>query len=285
MEIREIGVVGCGVMGAGIVHAAAVAGFRTRFVSRSKEKADRDLERVRQSIFRAVEKKKLTGEQGDAALKRVRGGETLDFLESCDIIIESIVEDLERKKEVFGRLDGILPSRVVLATNTSSFSVSEIGDATRRPGLVAGMHFFVPAQAMKLVEVVRGKMTTDQTAQAVAELARAMGKEPVTVKDTPGFIVNRMLVPYLNQAIQAIDDGLAAPEDIDRAVRLGFSVTLGPVSMLDLIGLDVQLRMSETLYAKSGDPRFAPPRLLRKMVEDGRLGRKTGRGFFEYERR
>lgn len=283
MEIKKIGVVGCGIMGAGIVQAAAVAGFRVHFVARSKEKVERDFTRMRKSFSKAVGKNKLTREQGDDALKKIHGSEILEDVESCDFIIESIAENLEQKKEVFGRLDRILPPHVILATNTSGFSISELGEATRRPGLVAGMHFFVPAQAMKLVEVVRGVKTTDETVEAVAGLARAMGKEPVTVKDTPGFIVNQILVPYLNQVIQAIDDGLATREDIDKAVRLGFSITLGPVSMLDLIGLDVQLRMSETLYAKSGEPRFMPPRLLREMVEDGLLGRKAGKGFFNYE--
>jgi 3-hydroxybutyryl-CoA dehydrogenase len=283
MRIKKVGVVGCGVMGAGIVHAASVSGFEVCFRSRSKEKVERDIQRVKKSLDKALTKNKMSDDERDKALDRIQGYNRLDDLASCDLIIETIAEDLDGKKEVFKKLDGITPDHTILTSNTSSFSITELAAATSRPGKFAGMHFFVPAQAMKLVEVVRGEDTTDETVEDVIALARAMGKEPVTVTDTPGFIVNHVLVPYLNQAIQAADDGLASREDIDTAVRLGFGITLGPLSMLDLIGLDVQLKMSETLYAKSGDPRFEPPRMLREMVEQGRLGRKSGKGFFDYD--
>jgi len=283
MDIKRVGVVGCGIMGSGIAQAAAVSGFQVQFVARSKEKVERDMARIRKSFSKAVEKNKLSQEKSDRAMEKIHGTDRLEDLHSCDLAIETIIENLKRKKEVFKQLDEILPSHAALTTNTSSFSVTEIGAATRRPGQVAGMHFFVPAQAMKLVEVVRGDETTDETVDKVAGFARAMGKEPVTVSDTPGFIVNQILVPYLNQAIQALDDGLACREDIDKAIRLGFGITLGPLAMLDLIGLDIQLYMAETLFAKSGDKRFEPPPLLRRMVEEGKLGRKTGKGFYEYD--
>lgn len=283
MEIKSVGVVGCGIMGAGIIHAAAVAGFEARFLSRSAKKVERDLGSIRASLDKAVEKNKLGAEQRDAALERISGSDQLEHLAACGLIIETITEDLDRKKEVFRALDNLAPPATLLASNTSSFSITELAEVTGRPEKVAGMHFFVPAQAMKLVEVVRGERTTDQTVEALVGLARAMGKEPVTVKDSPGFIVNHILVPYLNQAVRMVESGLAGREDIDRAVRLGFGITLGPLSMLDLIGLDVQLRMAETLHAKSGDPKFEPPSLLREMVKQGRLGRKAGKGFFDYD--
>jgi 3-hydroxybutyryl-CoA dehydrogenase len=283
MRIKRIGVVGCGVMGAGIVHAAAVSGFEVCFRSRSKEKVERDTGTIEKSLQKAVLKNKLTDDEHNAALDRIDGVDRLDDLASCDLIIETIAEDLDRKKEVFAKLDKIAPAHTILTSNTSSFSIAELAAATNRPDRFAGMHFFVPAQAMKLVEVVRGENTSDQTVEAIVSLAWAMGKEPVTVKDTPGFIVNHILVPYLNQAVQAVEHGLASKEHIDTAVRLGFGITLGPLSMLDLIGLDVQLKMSETLFAKSGDPRFKPPQLLKEMVEQGSLGRKSGKGFFDYD--
>jgi 3-hydroxybutyryl-CoA dehydrogenase len=283
MEIRKVGVVGCGVMGSGIVHATAVAGFKIIFISRSPEKVERDIRRVKQSLAKAVEKNKLSEEDVNQALERIRGSNRLEELASCDLVIETIIEDMDQKKDVFQRLDGLVHENVILTTNTSSFSISTIAGFTDRPERVAGLHFFVPAQAMKLVEVVRGDRTDDEIMKTLQGFARALGKEPVTVKDSPGFIVNHFLVPYLNHVIQAVDDGLASREDIDTAVRLGFGITLGPLRMLDLIGLDIQLRMAEILYAQSGDPRFAPPPLLKKMVEEGCLGRKTKKGFFDYE--
>jgi len=283
MKIKKIGIVGCGVMGGGIAQAAAVAGFETRFVSRSMEKVERDTAGIRGSFAKAVKRDKLTEEESKRALARIGGFDSLDDLAGCDLVIETIAEDLGRKKEVFEKLDKITAAHAILASNTSSFSISELAAVTNRPGQFAGMHFFVPAQAMKLVEVVRGEKTTNETVEAVLSLARAMGKDPVTVRDTPGFIVNHVLVPYLNQAVLAVEDGLASAEDVDKAIRLGFGITLGPLSMLDLIGLDVQLKMCETLHAKSGDPRFAAPRLLKEMVEQGKLGRKSGRGFFDYK--
>jgi len=283
MKIKKIGIVGCGVMGGGIAQAAAVAGLETGFVSRSMEKVERDMARIEESFAKAVKKGKLSQEDSDKALARIKGFDSLDELSACDLVIETIAEDLDRKRKVFEKLDKITAPHAILASNTSSFSISELAESTSRPGQFAGMHFFVPAQAMKLVEVVRGEKTTDETVEAVLSLARAMGKDPVTVRDTPGFIVNHVLVPYLNQAVLAVEDGLASAEDVDKAIRLGFGITLGPLSMLDLIGLDVQMKMCETLHAKSGDPRFAAPRLLKEMVEQGKLGRKAGKGFFNYK--
>jgi 3-hydroxybutyryl-CoA dehydrogenase len=282
MEIEKVGVIGCGIMGSGIAQVAALSGFEVTFVARSSEKVERGWGLIRGSLAKAVEKDKASAQEANAAQTRIRGTMYLKDLQSCDIIIETITEDLERKKELFAELDGIAPSNVIFTTNTSSFSVGEIAAATRRAERVAGLHFFNPAEAMKLVEIVRTASSSDQTVESLKAFALSLDKQPVIVKDTPGFIVNAFLTPYLNQVIQACDDGLASREDIDTAVRLGFGIRLGPLAMLDLIGLDVHLHIAETLFARCGDQRFAPPPLLRRMVEAGHLGRKTGKGFYEY---
>lgn len=283
MAIEKVGVVGCGVMGSGIVQVAALSGLEATFVARSPEKVERGWGLIRGSLSKAVDKDKVSPQEADGARARIRGTIHLADLEGCDIVIETITEDLERKKELLAELDRIVPPSVILTTNTSSFSVSEIAAATRQPQRVAGLHFFNPAEAMKLVEIVRTAWSSEETIETLRAFALSLGKEPVIVKDTPGFIVNAFLTPYLNQVIQAYDDGLASREDIDTAVRLGFGIRLGPLAMLDLIGLDVQLHIAETLFARCGDQRFAPPPLLRRMVQAGHLGRKTGKGFYEYK--
>lgn len=282
MTIEKVGVMGCGIMGSGIAQVAALSGFEVTFVARSPEKVDRGWGLIQRSLSKAVEMNKVSLQEADGAQARIRGCVRTGDLEACDIIIETITEDLERKKQLFAELDGIAPENVILTTNTSSFSVSEIAAATQRPQRVAGLHFFNPAEAMKLVEIVRTDQCKEATIEAIKAFALSLGKEPVIVKDTPGFIVNAFLTPYLNQVVQAYEDGLASREDIDTAVRLGFGIRLGPLAMLDLIGLDVQLHIAETLFARCGDQRFAPPPLLRQMVKAGHLGRKTGRGFYEY---
>ena len=282
MAIEKVGVIGCGTMGSGIVQVAALSGFEVTFVARSPEKVEWGWGLVQQSLSKAVEKNKVSPQKADSARARIRGTIYTRDLEGCDIIIETITEDLDRKKQLFAELDGIIPANVIFTTNTSSFSVSEIAAATRRPQQMAGLHFFNPAEAMKLVEIVRTAWSSEETIATVRAFGLSLGKEPVIVKDTPGFIVNAFLTPYLNQVVQAYDDGLATREDIDTAVGLGFGIHLGPLAMLDLIGLDVQLHIAETLFARCGDQRFAPPRLLRRMVEAGHLGRKAGRGFYEY---
>jgi len=283
MAIEKVGVVGCGIMGSGIVQVAALSGFEVTFVARSPERVDKGWGLIRASLSKAMEMNKVSPQEADGAQARIRGTMHTGDLEACDIIIETITEDLDRKKQLFAELDEVVPPNVIFTTNTSSFSVSEIAAATRRPQHVAGLHFFNPAEAMKLVEIVRTAWSSEETIETVRAFALSLGKEPVIVKDTPGFIVNAFLTPYLNQVIQAYEDGLASREDIDSAVRLGFGIRLGPLTMLDLIGLDVQLHIAETLFARCGDQRFAPPPLLRRMVEAGYLGRKTGKGFYEYK--
>ena len=244
-------------------------------------------ERARSTIdrylSRGVEKGRLSAEQREAALARLTTSTKREDLGDCDLVIEAIVEELEAKQELFRELDGIVGAGAVLATNTSALSVTEIASAAERSERVVGLHFFNPAPVLQLVEVVRTKLASDEAYERAFRFAHALGKEPVRCNDTPGFVVNRILIPLLNDCVRVLDGAGVTPEDLDRAMRFGTNWPIGPCALLDLIGLDVHVHASEALQEKLGEPRMAPPPRLVSMVERGQLGRKTGRGFFTYE--
>jgi 3-hydroxybutyryl-CoA dehydrogenase len=282
MEVRRIGVVGLGTMGSGIAQVCAQAGLDVVGVDVAPGAAERARERIAGYLGRGVEKGRIGAEERAAALARLTLGDALDALAGCDAVIEAIVEELAAKQELFARLDALVAPDALLATNTSALSVTEIASASPRPERVVGMHFFNPAPVLPLVEVVRGARSgADAVEQAVA-LARRLGKEPVVCNDTPGFVVNRVLIPLLNDCVRVLDETGVSPEDLDRALRFGLNWPIGPCALVDLIGVDVHVHASEALHEALGEPRMAPPEKLVAMRDAGRLGRKSGQGFFDY---
>lgn len=271
-------------MGSGIAEVAAAAGAAVIVRSRSQATADAMLAGLEKSLAKQVEKGKRTLEDADALRARVSATTSLADLHDCDLIIESVVEDLAVKKAIFNELDRAVQYSAVLATNTSTLSVIELAMETSRPERVCGVHFFNPAPAMSLVEIVRPLCASDETIKAVTEFTLACGKEPVLVKDQAGFVVNALLFPYLNNAIRLLEQGVATQEGIDVAMRGGCGFPMGPFALLDLVGLDTSLAILEALYAEFADPNFAPVPLLRRMVSAGQLGRKSGTGFYDYRR-
>ena len=278
-----MGVVGLGTMGAGIAQVCVQAGFDTTGVEVSEELCERARSTIDRYLSRGVEKGRLSAEEREAALARLTTSTKREDLGDCDLVIEAIVEELEAKQELFRELDGIVGAGAVLATNTSALSVTEIASAAERSERVVGLHFFNPAPVLQLVEVVRTKLASDEAYERAFRFAQALGKEPVRCNDTPGFVVNRILIPLLNDCVRVLDEAGVTPEDLDRAMRFGTNWPIGPCALLDLIGLDVHVHASEALQEKLGEPRMAPPPRLVSMVERGQLGRKTGRGFFTYE--
>jgi len=281
-EITKVGVVGLGTMGAGIAQISVQSGHETVGREVSLDLAERGRATIDRYLTRAVEKARLTPEERDAALGRLSLTTELDDLADCDLVIEAIVEELEPKRELFAALDRIVAEDAVLATNTSALSVSEIAAATERPERVVGMHFFNPAPVLPLVEIVRGEESGDDAVEAAYSWAERAGKQPVRCNDTPGFIVNRILIPLLNDCVRVLDEADVEPADMDKALRNGAGWPLGPCALIDLIGIDIHVHASEALHGKLGEPRMAPPERLVRMQADGHLGRKTGRGFFEY---
>ena len=281
-EISSVGVVGLGTMGAGIAQVCVQAGFDTTGVEVSKELCERARSTIDHYLSRGVEKGRLSSEEREAALARLTTSTSRDDLRDCDLVIEAIVEELEAKQELFRELDGIVSGDTILATNTSALPVTEIGSAVERPERVVGLHFFNPAPVLQLVEVVRTDQTSEEAHERAFEFAKALGKEPIRCNDTPGFVVNRILIPLLNDCVRVLDEAGVTPEDLDRAMRFGLNWPIGPCALLDLIGLDVHVHASDALQEKLGEPRMAPPPRLVSMAESGRLGRKSGRGFFAY---
>jgi 3-hydroxybutyryl-CoA dehydrogenase len=281
-NVRNVGVVGCGVMGSGIVEVCAKAGLQVIFVEVDDERVERGRATVERSMARAVDRGKLEAGDRDAALARIAGSISLDDLADADLVIEAATEDLETKLGVFHRLDEITRPEVVLATNTSSLPIAELAAATKRPGEVIGLHFFNPPPVMKLLEVIRALTTSDDTVAFARDLAGRLGKTSVLAKDRAGFIVNYLLLPYLNTAARLLDEGFATREDIDAAVELGLGHPMGPLKLMDLIGLDTAVHVSNVLYDEFKDPLYAAPTILKRMVTAGYLGKKSGKGFYDY---
>jgi 3-hydroxybutyryl-CoA dehydrogenase len=284
MAIKRVGVVGSGIMGAGVAEVAAKAGFEVVLRSRAQGTADAMLAGLEKSLAKQVERGKLEATERDSVLSRVRAVTDLNELADCDLVLESIVEDLTAKKQLFNELDRICGDNTILATNTSTLPVIEMAMETGRPEKVCGVHFFNPAPMMALVEVVRALTSSDDTIAEATAFATACGKNPVQVRDQAGFIVNALLFPYLNNAVKLFDAGVASRDDIDAAMKGGCNFPMGPLELLDLVGLDTSLSILEALYAEFKDPNYAPAPLLRRMVSAERLGRKTGAGFYDYKR-
>jgi len=282
MAISKVGVVGCGLMGGGIAQVVAQAGFPVTVVEANPELLDRGLGAVRRNLDGLVERGRLEAAQHGAAWGRLRGTVRLEDLADVDLVIEAITENVALKKETFARLDQICPTHAIVASNTSSCTVTEMAAATKRPAQVLGLHFFNPAPVMKLVEVVRTILTSDQTIKTAWAFVEKLGKTPVATTDTTGFIVNRLLVPYLLEAIRLLEAGIASKEDIDQAMKLGCGYPMGPFALLDLVGLDTTLFVAEVMFQEFRESRLAPPPLLRRMVLAGQLGRKSGKGFYDY---
>jgi len=282
MKIRKVGVLGAGLMGSGIAEVSARAGYDTRVREVSDELAARGMARIEASFAKAVERQKMTAADAEAARRRLTSSTTLEDLADCDLILEAIVENLDVKKQTFGQLDKICKPETIFCSNTSSLTITEISAATRRPDRFAGLHFFNPVPVMKLVEVVRTIATSEETVETVFAFAQSLGKEPVRAHDNSGFIVNRLLVPYLLDAVRALEEGVGTREDIDRGMELGCGHPMGPLKLLDFVGLDTTYAIAEIMFNEYREKRFAPPPLLKRMVLAGRYGRKSGRGFYEY---
>jgi 3-hydroxybutyryl-CoA dehydrogenase len=282
MEIRTVGVVGCGLMGAGISQVAALARFNTVVREVSQELLDKGLAAIERSLAKVVEKGELSAELQAQALGRLHPTLKLEDLAACDLVVEAIVENLERKKELFAELDDILKPNALLSSNTSSLSITELMIATRRPARFLGLHFFNPVPLMKLVEVVKTVVTEPEVVQTGLEFVRRLGKTPILTSDRAGFIVNRLLVPYLLDAVRAFEEGCGTIEDIDQGMKLGCNYPMGPFTLMDFVGLDTTYSIAEILFQEYREKRFAPPPLLKRMVLAGMYGRKSGKGFYDH---
>ena len=283
MEISRVGVVGLGTMGAGIAQVCLQAGLEVVGREVAPELGERARERIDHYLSRGVEKERLTQDEKDAALGRLSLTTELEDLAQCQLVIEAAFEDLGVKRELFGELDRVVQPPAILATNTSALSVTEISDATDTPERVVGLHFFNPAPVLPLVEVVRTARTSNEAFDAAYGFAQQIGKEPVACNDTPGFVVNRILIPLLNDCVRVLDEARVSPDDVDRAMRFGANWPIGPCALIDLIGVDVHVHASEALHGALGEERMAPPEQLLEMQRQGHLGRKSGRGFYEYD--
>ena len=284
MQINRIGVVGAGTMGNGIAHVCALSGFDVVLTDISQEILDGAIEKMKKNMGRQVKKEKLSQADMDAALKRITTTTELETLKDTDLVVEAVVEDLKTKKEIFEKLDTVCKKDCILSSNTSSISVSDIAQATKRPEKVMGMHFMNPVPMMVLVELVRGKSTSEETINTARQIAEKLGKTPVLVNDSPGFVANRILMPMINEAVWCLNEGVAKAEDVDAVMKLGMNHPMGPLALADLIGLDVCESILDVMCEGFSDKKYAPCPLLSKKVEEGNLGRKTGKGFYEYRK-
>jgi 3-hydroxybutyryl-CoA dehydrogenase len=282
-EVRTVGVVGLGTMGAGIAQLCVEAGVETVGREVTDELGERARDRIAHFLTRKVEKGQLPEAERDAAVARLSLTTELDALADCDLVVEAIVEELEPKRELFAALDGICRPDAVLATNTSALSVTEIAAAATRPERVVGMHFFNPAPLMPLVEIVQAQLSSDQAVETAFAFGERIGKHPIRCHDTPGFVVNRVLIPLLNDCVRVLDEARVTPEDLDAGLKHGAGWPMGPCALVDLVGIDVHVHASEALYEKLREPRMAPPPRLVAMRNAGLLGRKSGRGFYRYD--
>ena len=284
MSITRVGIVGSGIMGSGIAEVAAKSGYEVVLRSRRQETADATVAGLEKSLNRQVEKGKLEEAERDKVIARVTATSQLDQLSGCQLVIESVVEDLETKKDLFRDLNHVVEDSAILATNTSTLPVIEMAMETHRPEQVCGIHFFNPAPMMSLVEIVRPLSASDETIATAREFAESCGKSPVEVKDRAGFIVNHLLFPYLNNAVRLLEHGTASRDDIDEAMKGGCNFPMGPLALLDLVGLDTSVAILDALYEEFRDPHYAAEPLMRRMVTAGHLGRKSGQGFYDYKR-
>ena len=281
MAVEKIQVIGAGQMGSGIAQVAAQAGLAVHLADVDEATLGKGLETIEKNLSRSVERGRISQEEMDEALARIEAA--TEYAADADLAIEAVVEVLEVKAEVFRALEARLGEKAILATNTSSISITELAATTTRPEKFIGMHFFNPVPLMKLVEIVRGLQTADETYSAIHELAERLGKEPVEVRDSPGFVSNRVLLPMINEAVYCVMEGVAGPEEVDAVMKLGMNHPMGPLALADLIGLDTCLHIMEVLHEGFGDTKYRPCPLLRRYVAAGRLGRKSGKGFYEYE--
>ena len=282
MEIKTVGVIGCGLMGSGIVELIAKNGYPVVVREINDDFLNKGLERIKASLGRAVERNKLAAADRDAAWARIKGTTNMADLAGVDLAIEAAIESLELKKSIFKELDQMTRPDVILASNTSSLAVIEMASMTRRPDKVLGLHFFNPVPVMPLLEMVRTFLTSEETYQAARKFGEGLGKQVIVSKDAPGFIVNALLIPYLLDAVRMYENGFATKEDIDAGIRLGLNHPMGPLTLLDFVGLDTTLFIADEMYKELKDPRFAAPALLRRMVTAGYMGRKSGKGFYDY---
>ncbi|MFC2067946.1 3-hydroxyacyl-CoA dehydrogenase family protein [Chloroflexota bacterium] len=283
MEIIKVGVVGCGTMGNGIVQTCARSGFPVVVSEVNDHLLNKGLAAIDKFMAKSVEKGKMSQQEKDATISHIQGTTDIQDFEDCDVVIEAAIEDMDLKKKIFANLDKVCSKHTILASNTSVLSIVEMGMATSKPDKVCGLHFFNPVPLMQLLEIVKTITTSDETMESCKEFGKKLGKTIVVAQDMPGFIVNRLLQPYLNNAIHMLDSGFATKEDIDTAIKLGLNHPMGPLTLADFIGLDTELFLADAMYEELKDPQYAPPPLLRKMVTAGQLGRKTGKGFYNYE--
>jgi 3-hydroxybutyryl-CoA dehydrogenase len=285
MQIRKVGVLGCGLMGSGIAEISARAGYETVVREVSEEVVQKGIQKIHGSLGKAVEKGKMSAEDRDQAVSRLSGAVGLDALADCDIVVEAIIENIEEKRKTFTALDEVVKKDALFASNTSSLTITQMAMFTRRPEQFVGLHFFNPVPVMKLVEVVRTLLTSDAAYDKAFEFARSVGKEPIACRDNSGFVVNRLLVPYLLDAIRALEEGVGSVEDIDKGMQLGCGYPMGPFTLLDFVGLDTTYYIANIMFEEYREKRFAPPPLLKQMVQAGRLGKKSGRGFYDYAKK
>ena len=283
MEIKKVGVVGCGSMGAGIAQICAQSGYQVVVSEINDELLKRGMGFIDKVLGRSVEKGKLSQADKDAVMSRLKGTTSTKDFSDCDLVIEAAIENLDLKKKIFAELDGICPPNAILATNTSCLSIIEMAMVTKRPDKVLGLHFFNPAPVMKLLEIVKTIATSDEVLEASQKFGEALGKTNVIAKDAPGFIVNRLWLPFLLHCIRLYEEGVASREDIDNAIQLGLNYPMGPLTLADMVGIDVVKFVSDALYEQLKDPRYIVPTLVDKMVAAGWLGRKTGKGFYDYK--
>jgi len=282
MNIKTVGVVGCGLMGSGIAQICAAAGYTTIVLEVDEARVQQGLARIRTFLDEGVKKGKVTDSVRAETLGRLSGNTRFAALKDCDLVIEAIVENLGEKRATYAALDGVLPEHAIVVSNTSSLCMTELAASTKRPDRFGGLHFFSPVPLMKLVEVIRALTTSDETYKTTFGFAQSLGKEPISAPDRPGFIVNRLLVPYLLDAIRAYEQGLGTLEDIDKGMKLGCGYPMGPFTLLDFVGLDTTYYIANIMFEEFREGAYAPPPLLKRMVLAGRLGRKSGRGFYEY---